>query len=264
MTTPNSHEHFAELAAGYALHALEPGDEQVFLAHLAACAACELAVAEHTETLGHLAYAAEPADLPAEILQGIRSQVGPGRPADRSTEPSPLPLDLGAARAHRRPSTVPAWLGIAAAVAMVLSLGVWNIALRHDNSRADHRSALLAAAVSALSGDAKQRIELKDPDGRPVAIAVIRGSKTVSLVVDGLAPNNRANSTYVLWQKGSDAIVHAIGTFDVRRTGVDYVASLPLARNVVGIEGFAVTREPGRRAPSVPGSFPVADGALPA
>ena len=43
MTRPDQHERFEELAAGHALGALEPEDEQAFLAHVPACARCERA-----------------------------------------------------------------------------------------------------------------------------------------------------------------------------------------------------------------------------
>jgi len=50
----DTHALYDQLAVGHALSALEPEDEQAFLAHLPGCAACERALAEHTETLAHL------------------------------------------------------------------------------------------------------------------------------------------------------------------------------------------------------------------
>lgn len=256
MTGPEPHEHFAELAAGHALHALEPEDEQVFLAHLSSCAECQQAVDVHTETLGHLAYAAESVELPSGILDGIRSQIG--QPA----APVAAPDNLKEVRRRRR---LPSFdsrgvVGIAAAVALVLSLGVWNLALHRDRSQADQRAQTLAAAVKTLEVGAKQRVQLTDAHGRPVAVAVVHADDTVSMVVDGLAPNDRSSSIYVLWQKGAYGVVRAIGTFDVRGTQVNLVRDLKLAGDVVGVQGFAVTREPGRRAPAAPGSNIVADG----
>ena len=62
----NAHDRFDELAVGHALSALEPEDEVVFLAHLPGCASCERALADHRETLGHLAYAAADEEPPPE------------------------------------------------------------------------------------------------------------------------------------------------------------------------------------------------------
>lgn len=261
MTTPADHERYAELAAGHALHALEPGDEQVFLAHLGSCDECRETLAVHTETLGHLAYAAAPTELPAGILAGLRAEVGEPFTAPTAT---PAPASLDAARARRRRPSYDAktLVSAAAAAVLVLSLGVWNVALHREKSQGDLRAGQLAAAVSALEGGAKHRVQLTDARGLPVAIAVVRGDDTVSLVVDGLAPNNASSSTYVLWQKGQYGVMRAIGTFDVRGKGVDVVKNLPLARDVMGVVGFAVTREQGRTAPARPGGFPVADGGL--
>ena len=65
MNRQNPHERFAELAAGYALSALEPEDEQLFLAHLPGCASCGRDLTEHRGTLAHLAYAPEVVGPPA-------------------------------------------------------------------------------------------------------------------------------------------------------------------------------------------------------
>lgn len=261
MTASDSHAAFDELAAGHVLHALEPADEQFFLAHLGSCADCRRAVTEYTDTLGHLAYAAPSADLPAGILDGIRREVLPQ--AVPAPQAAPAPISLDRARARRRGHlNAQSWVGVAAAAAMVLSLGIWNVSLHRDRSQTDGRADRLAAAVSTLERGAKHRVELTDASGRPVAVAVVRANDTVSLVIDGLAPNDRSTSTYVLWQRGAYGVVRAVAAFDVRGTGVDVVENLPLARDVMGVQGFAVTREPGRRAPASPGSDAVADGGL--
>jgi hypothetical protein len=255
--TNDAHERFDELAAGYALHALEPADEQVFRTHLDGCSRCQLEVAAHVDTLGHLAYAAAPAELPAGILAGIRAEIG----GDAAEVVPPARLDVVRARRTRLLSSR-SLAGVAAAAVLVLSLGIWNVALHRDKSASDQRMQQLADAVSTLEGNAKHRVDLTDAKGLPVAIAVVRADNTVSLVVEGLAPNDRSRSTYVLWQKGAYGVVRAVGTFDVHGSGVDVVKDLPLARDVVGVQGFAVTKEPGRTAPAAPGSKPVADGGL--
>lgn len=280
MSAPSEHERFAELAAGHALHALEPAEEQLFAAHLVACSACQQELSEHTETLGHLAYAADPFDLPAGILAGLRSEIGAA--TLRSVPPTtfaptsshaassnaatagaaklPAPVSLDAVRDRRRRVLAGRnGLGLAAAVALVLSLGVWNINLHRAKSQEDVRAGQLAAAVATLEHGAKQRVEMTDQLGHPVAVAVVRADNTVSLVVDGLAPNNRRTSTYVLWQKGDYGVVRAVGTFDVG-PGVNVIANLPLASDVVGLQEFAVTQEAGRHAPPGTTKPPVAEG----
>lgn len=289
MTGPETHERYAELAAGHALAALEPDDEQVFRAHLAGCDHCRRALAEHHETLAHLAYAAEPVDLPDGPLEGIRrgmqdsGRLNPEPTAQPGTLEVPgslelagsaegagpadlaQPVDVAAARERRRSgaSGPRAWMGIAAAAALVFGLGVWNIGLRHDQSMTEQRAQRVAAAVQSLGTAGAHAVPLRDDKGTQVAIAVVRDG-SVSLVVDGLAPNDEAASTYVLWQKGQYGVVRAVGTFDVRGNGVDVVRDMKMTPVAGGMAGLAVTREPGRRAPALPGSVPVADGTMPA
>ena len=258
--TRDEHARFEELAAGHALAALEPGDEQAFLAHLPSCAACERAVAEHLDTAAHLAYAADPVPLPPELLGRIRAEV---QASGRAMPPpsSPPPVDLEAARGRRRPGSLPrAWLAVAAAAAMVLSLGVWNTSLRHDQSVLQQRTAALTQAVRTL--ETGVHVPLADGSGHPVAIAVMHGDH-MSLVVDGMSPNDRSSSTYVLWQTGATGS-RAVGVFDVSGEGVAVLRDVPLDTSLTGWTALAVTREPGRTAPQTPGSAPVANGTRPA
>jgi hypothetical protein len=153
-----------------------------------------------------------------------------------------------------------AWLSVAAAVALVLSLGVWNASLRHDQSELEQRTERLTAAVRTL--ETGTRVPLEDGSGRPVAIAVMHDARTMSLVVDGLKPNDRSDSVYVLWQTGATG-TRAVAAFDVRGDSVDVVRGLTLT-SLQGWTTLAVTHEPGRTAPKVPGSMPVANGARPA
>ena len=256
----DSHERYEELAAGYALVALEPEDEQAFLAHLPSCAACERSLARHLETAAQLAYAPDAPELPAGVLDGIRAGVqASGRAGPVQTDPPP-PLSLDAARTRRQAGRLPrSWLGVAAAAALVLSLGVWNASLRSGQSEAEQRAARLADAVRLLEGE---EVPLTDESGRPVAYAVVHDDRRVSLVVDGLKPNDASSTTYVLWQTG-DTGTRPVGTFDVTGS-VDVVRDLPLVTSLKGWTALAVTHESGRTAPKAPGSLPVANGPRPA
>lgn len=261
MTGPQPHERFEELAAGHALAALEPAEAEAFLAHVGACAACERAVAQHAETLAHLAYAADPVDLPASLLEGIREGVRvSGREmglagVDAAVE---VPVDLAAERERRR-FKPQRFIGVAAAAALVLSLGIWNADLRREQSVSDQKATTLTAAVKLLETKSSRRVELTDETGQAVAFAVLHDARKVSLVVSGLPRNDTSTSTYVLWQTG-DAGTRAVGTFDVRGDGVDVVQGMTLAGDLPAFSAFAVTHEPGRRAPRAPGALPVANG----
>jgi anti-sigma-K factor RskA len=114
-----------DLAAAYALDALDPEDRWTYERHLDTCERCREEVAALRESASELAYAAEGPEPPAELRERI----------------------LAAARAEPRTATVVplrrAWLFPATAVAAVaaacaaLGLGLWASSLREqaDGSR---------------------------------------------------------------------------------------------------------------------------------
>ncbi|MGY1672865.1 anti-sigma factor domain-containing protein [Geodermatophilus sp. SYSU D00710] len=84
---PEDHQAFDELAVGWALHALEPGDEAVFAPHLASCPRCARTVAETSEVMTALA-----GDLPpAEPSDRLRDRL---RRAVERTEQLPPPAPV--------------------------------------------------------------------------------------------------------------------------------------------------------------------------
>lgn len=92
----SGHEQFEELAAGYALDALEPADEQAFLQHAATCPDCTQVLAGFREVaaaIANVAPAAEPrADLGDRILASILGGPNATLPPlarDEATPPTP-------------------------------------------------------------------------------------------------------------------------------------------------------------------------------
>lgn len=252
MSRTEEHDQYAELAVGYALYALEPEEEQRFLGHLGACAACEQAVAEHTETLAHLAYAAEPADPPPALLEGIRDGV---RASGREATFGP-PVSLDAARHKRAERRRPAlrraatWVGAAAAFALIASLGVWNTSLQRDREQQQVAYGNLAQAVEAVRVQGARTVPLVGEGGAVVAVAVVHDD-TMELVVDGLPPNDAAATSYVLWAKDRVGSVRPIGVFDVADQGVDVVDNIALTADGGDLTRFMVTHEEGNVAPAV-------------
>lgn len=248
----DAHSAFEELAVGYALHALEPQDELRFSTHLTSCAACERAVREHTDTLAQLAYAAPAAEPPPALLEGIRSavraDVGPAVPDEPS--PSRPVTDLAAARRRREVSVPRGWLtaGAAAAVALVLGLGAWNVVLQGDRDEQASRGDRLAAVVETLERRDTRTVRLADFDGEVQAVVVAHGQQ-MSLVVDGLR-RNPDDTVYVLWGQSRDGDVRALGTFDVTADGLDVLQDMPLQVPVEDLSALMVTHEKGRTAPA--------------
>ncbi len=253
MTRPDPHARFEELAAGHALHALEPEDEQAFLAHLPGCARCEADLAEHTATLAHLAYAPAPADPPPSLLDGIRAGVlASGREVSFPEQAAPVEAvdELSRARDRRRMRRATTWMGIAAAAALVISLGVWNTSLRQDRDEQDAWGERMRQAVSQLRDNDTDTVPLLGDDGQVVAVALVRGDE-MSLVVDGL-PVNDAGTTYVLWGESEYGDKRAVGAFDVTKTELDVLAGMRVQNGVSDVRRFMVTREQGDAAPPIP------------
>lgn len=253
MNRPDPHSRYEELAAGHALHALEPEDEQAFLAHLPGCARCEADLADHTATLAHLAYAPAPADPPPSLLDGIRTGVlASGREATFPEPASPAEAvdELSRARDRRRVKRATTWMGIAAAFALVVSLGVWNTSLRQDRDEQDAWGERMRQAVSQLRDNDTDTVPLLGDDGQVVAVALVRGDE-MSLVVDGL-PVNDAGTTYVLWGESEYGDKRAVGAFDVTKTELDVLAGMRVQNGVSDVRRFMVTREQGDAAPPIP------------
>ena len=265
MTRPDAHARYEELAAGHALSALEPEDEQDFVTHLARCARCERELAEHEATLAHLAYAPEPADPPATLLEGIRAGVlssgrGASFPsASPAAAPAALepaaqaPVDLDARRQRREASRLRragVWTSVAAAAALIVSLGVWNTELQRDRDAQAEITGRLAKAVSPLRDAATDTVPLASQSGEVVAVALLRGDE-MTLVVDGL-PANDAATTYVLWGESRYGDKRAVDAFDVTSDDVDVLDGLRLKDGVADVTRLMVTREQGDVPPPIP------------
>lgn len=261
MTGPElPHELFEELAAGHALHALEPEDEHLFLQHVAACARCERALDELRDTASHLAYGAGPSALPDGLFERVRAAVVLESGEQVFAAPAEaLPVVVPLARRRRLPSRASALVAAAAAAVLVTGLAASNVALRQDRVQQLASTDRFAEAVRTLE-EGGRSVPLLDEQRQVAAVAVLRDG-TVSLVVDGLAPNDDA-TTYVLWEQTRFGGQRALGTFDVRDDDIAVVQDLPLRSAEDDLAALAVTRERGRTAPARPLVAPVASGAV--
>lgn len=249
----SEHGKYEQLAAGFALSALEPGDEMAFRAHLAGCDACSELLMEHSTTLGHLAFAGAGEEPPASVLEGIRAGVRAAR--SESLRPVEAPISLGEARTQRENRTVrlrTAVVGVAAS--LVLALGFIFVGPSADNQPTTRNDAL-SQVISSLTKPGARRIDLTG-DGH--AVAILNGSH-ISLALQGLPVNDRGRSIYVLWGKSRYGGVSAVGSFDVSTTK-------PVAINDLGtvtpgtLQLLMVTKESGRKAPAVTTQQPVMSG----
>ena len=275
MTTQQpDHEFFDELAVGWALHALEPEDEAVLARHLPECPRCARTVVETEEVMGAMA-----ADLPsAEPSEGLRDRLRdvvaqteqvrrPAVPAGATAQPSaatppepepepetepalrvPSPIPTG------RPGSVPQralLLTLAAAVAGIVGLGLWNVGLASDRERAVAVAAEQSAVVEELlRPGARVVAQMSDKDGRALA-TVVTQEGDLQVVSQGLPVNDDTAETYVLWGVADDVPV-PLGTFDVNRSRLDVHAVVSPPTGAGSFSQYAVSLEPGRQPPPKP------------
>ncbi len=241
-----AHDEYDGLAVGWALHALEPGDEHAFADHLATCSRCQRLVHESEEALGELAYEVPLLEPPPQLLDRIRHATGATDAMPARVGRSPRRRAPAPGHARRLRWAAPA---MAAALVLVALLG-WNIALRRQAQQEHQLAARRQAAVIGQLAGSTTRAALIDGGKRTVGYVQQRGS-TMEVVSRSLLPND-PKTTYVLWavqRTGGPAL--PVGTFDVVQAGLDVRTvrgpALPIA-----VTGFSISREPGRGVPARP------------
>ena len=285
------HESFDELAVGWALHALEPEDEELFAAHLPTCPRCRGTVAETTDVMGALAGDLPPVEPPERLRDRLRAAVeeteqlpGPTGDGERTARPvPPVPPavegppagprpEVPASGAHRVPLPLgPAedeagWRRVlphalaAAAVAAILALGTWNVVLSSARQEAQATAAEQAQLVDALLTPGQATIAPMSAQGTTVATVVARDD-LVQVVTHGLAPNDVQDQTYVVWGTGAGSPA-PLGTFDVTSPQPALWTVGSGASGLDAYTGYAVSLEPGRQAPPEP-TVIVASGEVP-
>jgi hypothetical protein len=271
------HDGYAELAAGWALHALEPDDETRFADHLASCSDCQRAVADYAGALAEVSSLSPTVEPPASLGERIRAEVA--RDLESASEPrsplpsEPAPLPEPVPLADRRPAA-PArtrrWL-LAAAAAVVLVLAVGNVVqyqrTRAAEQRADRQSVALSrehqeaarrAELLRLIGQPGARVSQLTADGRIMAYVLVH-DKTVQIVTDGMAPNDPSQE-FVLWMVGDGGNPKAMFKFDVARSDIDLARLGQLPSVQGGIKAFAVSIEPRQAGMPTTPTHKLADG----
>ncbi len=182
-----------ELAAAYALHALDPEEERRFEDLLARSPELQEEVASFRDVAAALAFEADAPPQPPGLRERIVEQA-------RAEQPNVTPL---------RPRwAVPAAALAAVAACAAIGLGIWAATLNRDLG--DERAAADSQAeiVSVLSAGDAERVPLAGADG---SVVVVPGGDAV-LVVDDLA-SAPADKTYQAWVIQGETPVSA-GTFE--------------------------------------------------
>ena len=218
-----------ELAVGWALHCLEPAEEESFAAHLPLCGDCRRTVGEAEEVGVALALAAPDAAPPVDLAQRVLNAT---IATPTSAAAAVVPLRPRRERPERR--RLGRVLTTAAAITLVaVSVGLGARVMQLDSERDQ-----FAGPISLL-----------DPDGTPLAV-LLAGPEQLTLVPVDLPANRVENQEYVLWGLGSGAPV-ALDAFDVAADApiVHTVGSAPQAE---AFTAYAVSLEPGQTPPAAP------------
>jgi anti-sigma-K factor RskA len=171
-----------DLAAPYALHALDEDERAAFERHLEECHDCRAQLVELQEAATALAYAAEGPDpspaLRERVLEAARRD-------GRGAEVIPFP---------KRRWILPTTATVAAVAAVAaIAVGLWAVSLSRDLDREREAKGTYERAFQLLGGDA-QVTRLADGEGG----VLVAGDGSAALVVCGLPPA-ASSKTYEAW-----------------------------------------------------------------
>jgi len=226
------HDEWDQLAAGYALHALEPDEELAFTRHLADCAECQELLPGHELTAAQLGSLADSADdEAAPPWSAIRTAI-----IGADTPRVVVPLAAG-----RRRRGSPRLLSAAAAVVVLVAAGVigWRV-----TSGSPSASSQAIARCAHTAGCAIVRLHASN-GANPGVVLVSDGRAT--MVPLAMRPP-AADRTYVLWQLLRNGKPAPVGAF--RQTKGDVTA--PLVTPYADTAAFAVSLEPTGPLPTQP------------
>jgi ferric-dicitrate binding protein FerR (iron transport regulator) len=183
-----------------------------------------------------------PMDAAADGMPGA----GPVPPAAPGTVPAPR----GRPSDHR-----PGWRRVlpgalvAAAVAAIVGLGLWNVVLAADRQELQSTVAEQNAVMGELLSPGRATMAPLTHDGRSVATVVARGGE-LQVVTYGLSVNQAGATSYVVWGMDGDPV--ALGTFDVKRSQMDLQTVGSGLTGLDQIRLFGISLEPGQDAPPAP------------
>ena len=215
------HEQYEENVGAYLLGALTELEAEVFERHVSTCAICRQDF-EHLRLASEaLPRAVEPVEPPASLKKSLMETVTAEARARGQMARGPSWRER-----LRMPRLTPAFaLGMACVLAIGVAIGI-------------------GASNIGGSGSDRAVAGLVDHSRLPMGTAnlVVRGdrSKGAVLRVRDL-PQPGANRVYEVWLHKGGAYVPAGTLFDVGKDGSGAAA---IARDLHGVDGVAVTREP--------------------
>jgi anti-sigma-K factor RskA len=238
-----------DLAAGFVLDALTPGEMAAVREHLATCPEAHEEIAEMAAALPVLAQNAPVVEPPAALGARIRAAAEADLAArtDRAASGAtvtafPTEAERETARA-RRGASAGTWLLRIAAVVAIALLGGWNLLLQNQVSTAEAYEQSVAAVIDA-AGEPGALTAVLTAEGAagPSGLAAVSPSGDVTLAMQAL-PATAGSQVYEAWVIGGDGVPVALGSFQVGNAGTASFEStgLPTEPGIV----LALTLEPG-------------------
>jgi anti-sigma-K factor RskA len=233
----SDHTRWEELAAGYALHALEPAEEAELLAHLRECAECRGAVDQHTLVAAQLASIADGHDADTPPWERIRPGLG--------AAPHATAAPAATATIHRLRRRHPRVLAAAAAVVVLAAIGVTGWQVTGDNGS----TSKVPAAVAACKASPPCHVVTLRAGAAAAGDVLVRA--TTATVVPTAMPALDPSHVYVLWQLARDgrpAPVTVLGEVRTSQASAPAALVIPYVDTVT----FAMSVELADRVPTKP------------
>ena len=234
-----AHEDARGALEAFALDALDAGERDAVLAHVANCVSCQADVAALRETAAKLAYAVHPAPMPGARRDRIRARLVGRAAADRAAAPDvhptpssvilvPHPGVAGHTDRHWLESKA-SWLALAASLVAVVSLAtLYEVTKERDTLRGAYQ---YLSTRTGLVDSLKASVEDRDR-----LIANLTGPQVavVSLASIGV----RAPSARMFWDQSVDAWTFVAHNLPAPKTGRTYQLWLVTAKNKINAGTF--------------------------
>lgn len=246
-TAEHDDTRWEELAAGFALHALEPEDELAFRAHLSGCTTCQATLDEHSLVAAQMASLVDDTTTAAPPWSRIRPVLG--APPARVVPPQqlrPLPAReeaTGPRLPHPRHARL---LAAAAAFVGLAGVGIagWQIADRSSGTGG------VPSAVSACRASSTCHVVRLLADSKVEAGDVLVRDGSAAVVPTAM-PALDASHVYVLWQiprDGRPTPVTALPHVATSKTSDSVTLVIPYADTTA----FAMSVERSDQVPTQP------------
>lgn len=239
-----------ELAVGYAMHALEPGEEALIRAHVPGCARCQETIRATQEVTAALGGSVRQYDPPERLRTRLMDAIE-NTPQVRVAEE---PVPLGSRRPDRSGGSGRKLLLAAAALVVVAGIGVAGVRFGQLNDQVaqqDVRAGQLERALRIVADPDASRAVLQDESGDAVAV-LLSADDAAAIVPTDLPANDVTRQIYVVWGTSAPEPV-ALATFDVTVSDAD-VRLLAWSPDAHRHNGFGISLEEGRTAPARPSS----------